>query len=726
MANNNLGLVLGGIADGATNTYQTMQTQARLNQAALDIHEQAARSAKIQADMDAAASAAGGDPAQPSALNTNQSLVVAPATPAALPTPATGTATTDTEGNSVPPPPPAPTPSPIETPAPTPTPTPTPAPDQGYPKALATGGMADEIRAHANNRGISPQLAEAVVAGGMVESGLNPNTANNGSSTGLMQFHPDTFKAMGGTNIKDPGQQIDAGLASYAKGARVLPGVLGRRPTASELYIYHQQGAAGGPALLSADRNASAIDTLVDAGVSKARATESIQKNWPHNKGEPIPSNPTVGQFISAYDARVGHFMNQPITTPGGTATPGTGNPADAQPAATVAYTGGTSGKPTIYDSPDGSGQMVTTNPRLATAQDNADAKAIAAANVAIQSGIPELADQGRQTLAAIQDRKLASQKINAGEIEARRNAALEAVSHVSTARDAENFYSRYVSNQMHTQVNVMSDGKVHVTYLDNDTKKPIGGDDFSSLADMKSKAAQMIGNPATYGAAMDAHDKIVADNVLTRAQAGEASQRAATGKAEVDAGIPTSTANLQNTQSAALAAKTAADLQDNQTRADIKATSLKLGDTSLNPNDREAAQRHLSALQGQLAPTTSTYNLNNMPATLITYGNGVRSTMGQDGQEYELGQQQVVPAAIAQANKQKVPLTYGKEVDEFGSPHFGYSIAGHPELGFSPDATGLVLKYRDLVKPKPSALPQPSTNPADDSYAVSPRMTLQ
>jgi len=62
MGNNNWGLVLGGVAKGATDTYTTMQEQQRANTAEADTHAQQARNQKVQNDMAAAAARVGNTP----------------------------------------------------------------------------------------------------------------------------------------------------------------------------------------------------------------------------------------------------------------------------------------------------------------------------------------------------------------------------------------------------------------------------------------------------------------------------------------------------------------------------------------------------------------------------------------------------------------------------------------------------------------------------------------
>jgi hypothetical protein len=87
-----------------------------------------------------------------------------------------------------------------------------------------------------------------------VESGGNPN-AVTGSNRGYGQFGPAEERKYGITaaNRGDYGAQANAVVREYAENNARLARVLGRAPTFADHYFTHQQGSAGGPALLSAD-----------------------------------------------------------------------------------------------------------------------------------------------------------------------------------------------------------------------------------------------------------------------------------------------------------------------------------------------------------------------------------------------------------------------------------------------------------------------------------------
>lgn len=92
-----------------------------------------------------------------------------------------------------------------------------------------------------------------------IESGGNPN-AVTGSNRGLSQMGPSEEARYGisDANRADPRVQASAVLREAQEHSNVLRKALGRDPSQGELYLAHQQGIAGGPALLKADPSAPA------------------------------------------------------------------------------------------------------------------------------------------------------------------------------------------------------------------------------------------------------------------------------------------------------------------------------------------------------------------------------------------------------------------------------------------------------------------------------------
>lgn len=131
-----------------------------------------------------------------------------------------------------------------------------------------------------------------------IESNFNPNAKNpNSSATGLFQFINSTARQYGLDNPRDPAAATAAAARLAADNKAYLSRVLGRDPTAGELYLAHQQGA-GGAAKLLANPNAP-VDSIV--GSQAARL----------NGGQP-------GMTANAFAQRwTGKFGNMPVVSPG-------------------------------------------------------------------------------------------------------------------------------------------------------------------------------------------------------------------------------------------------------------------------------------------------------------------------------------------------------------------------------------------------------------------------
>lgn len=167
-----------------------------------------------------------------------------------------------------------------------PMPVPHAAPDQGVTEAsLGPGGMGG--------------YTSAVFA---IESNNDPNNVT-GSNYGLGQFSIGQY-GITAQNWRDPRVQQRAMQQETAQNLPALTRALGRQPSASELYIAHQQGLAGGTALLTADPNTPAWQAISRFYGSPATAARAIRGNLPDNlKGIPV-QNITAGQFVAAWKAR--------------------------------------------------------------------------------------------------------------------------------------------------------------------------------------------------------------------------------------------------------------------------------------------------------------------------------------------------------------------------------------------------------------------------------------
>lgn len=142
-----------------------------------------------------------------------------------------------------------------------------PNPVQAQPAAsrgqAVTRGMPGEIRSviseAAARHGVDPN---ALLTIAWIESKGNPNAKNpNSSAGGLFQFIDSTARGYGLSNKFDPAQAADAAARLARDNSSALESVLGRKPTAGELYLAHQQGIGGATKLLS-NPNAKAVDLV--------------------------------------------------------------------------------------------------------------------------------------------------------------------------------------------------------------------------------------------------------------------------------------------------------------------------------------------------------------------------------------------------------------------------------------------------------------------------------
>ena len=153
-----------------------------------------------------------------------------------------------------------------------------PAPTQAAPYTPYTGPHAD-IYNHALYHGVDPELALTVAR---IESNFDPNANINKPTQykGIFQLGRDEWREMGGTeaNRWDPTAQVNLGVARLAQIQQQLADRLGRVPTNAEIYLAHQQGVAGAPALIN-NPNVPAVQVLQSIGVEPGKAHDSIVGN---------------------------------------------------------------------------------------------------------------------------------------------------------------------------------------------------------------------------------------------------------------------------------------------------------------------------------------------------------------------------------------------------------------------------------------------------------------
>jgi hypothetical protein len=137
-----------------------------------------------------------------------------------------------------------------------------------------------------------------------IESGFRANQTT-GSNQGFGQFGPDEQRQFGVKDPNDPAQVLQ-GLTnernSFEKG-------LGRPISDGEFYMMHQQGRAGGPALMNANPNTPAWQAVRQYYPSDAVAQRAIWGNVPTDKrgqfGNDV-NNVSAGQFTNLWTSRFG------------------------------------------------------------------------------------------------------------------------------------------------------------------------------------------------------------------------------------------------------------------------------------------------------------------------------------------------------------------------------------------------------------------------------------
>lgn len=175
--------------------------------------------------------------------------------------------------------------------------------------------VAQQIRSTATALGAPPEALSYLERLAQIESAGDP-AARNGSSTGVFQFQPATFATVGGGDINSVEDQTRAALRLAAQDRKKLV-ELGIEPTDANLYIMHQQGAGGGPALLTAPPEVNAVAALAPAyGGDASKAHRAIVGNGG-------TADMTAGEFTDMWRQKWGGSA-----TPASRASPMTGDPA--------------------------------------------------------------------------------------------------------------------------------------------------------------------------------------------------------------------------------------------------------------------------------------------------------------------------------------------------------------------------------------------------------------
>lgn len=163
----------------------------------------------------------------------------------------------------------------------------------GAPQIHAPAAVRETISAAALRHGVDPATLMRIA---QLESSLNPGAKNpNSSAGGLFQFVDGTAAQYGLTDRFDPVQAADAGARLLRDNTRYLTAKLGRPPTAGELYLAHQQGAAGAERLLR-NPNAAAASVV---------GPDAVRLNGGH-------AGMTAGEFASLWTRKAGDAVPAP------------------------------------------------------------------------------------------------------------------------------------------------------------------------------------------------------------------------------------------------------------------------------------------------------------------------------------------------------------------------------------------------------------------------------
>lgn len=177
------------------------------------------------------------------------------------------------------------------------------------PVRLADRGIQGKIEAEATRMGVAPQTAVAMAA---IESRGNPNAVSpSGLHHGIFQLSDDEFAQGGGVGSKfDADQNIKAGIASIKAKSETFAKEFGRAPTATEMYMMHQQGEAGARAHM-ANPDLPAWQNMLSTGEGKKKgegwAKAAIWGNLPPSAQEKFQSveNVTSRDFMGVWQQKV-------------------------------------------------------------------------------------------------------------------------------------------------------------------------------------------------------------------------------------------------------------------------------------------------------------------------------------------------------------------------------------------------------------------------------------
>lgn len=175
----------------------------------------------------------------------------------------------------------------------------------------------------------------------------NPRAVSPTGARGDFQFISSTWARYGQGDINNPGDNRAAAGRLAMDNANHLAKTIGRQPTEGEVYLAHQQGAAGAAALLNHPDMNAAQALAQYAGVSPARAQQAILVNGGN-------SHMTAGEFANKWITRFETGKSVPSNYAGGAGFSGDAGarfvnglpPAGGMPNMVPEWTGPNSGIP--------------------------------------------------------------------------------------------------------------------------------------------------------------------------------------------------------------------------------------------------------------------------------------------------------------------------------------------------------------------------------------------
>jgi len=158
----------------------------------------------------------------------------------------------------------------------------------------------------ATANGIGSDVQEIVKMIGF-ESQFDPDAKNKlSSASGLGQMLSSTWKERGAAKglERTPENELKVSIEYMAYLKRLFENDFKRKPNLGEWYIFYNQGPSGGPALLKADPNSNAIQTISRFYSDPRTAVDAIINNLPKKMKN---TNITSGQVVKYLKSTMGY-----------------------------------------------------------------------------------------------------------------------------------------------------------------------------------------------------------------------------------------------------------------------------------------------------------------------------------------------------------------------------------------------------------------------------------